>query len=108
MSGQSLDQLGVPQDLRERAKILWIITLFLGLWGWIICNYIWKIEGQENNAWFQFQLKQSLYAGIAGWVAYACMGLGYCVHALYGVLGFLAINKGEDFEAPVIGKMARG
>ena len=104
---QSLDQLGVPQEYRERAKILWIITLLGGLWGWIICNFIWKIEGQENNQWFQFQLKQSLFAGAIGWVGMACLGFGWFISAIYGLLGFLAINKDEDFDAPIIGGMAR-
>ena len=96
-----LSQLGVPQEYRDRAKMLWILTLLGAFWGWIICNFIWKIEGQEQNQWYQFQLKQSLYAGLLGVVTF---GLGSFI---LGLLGFLAINKGEDYEAPVIGGMAR-
>lgn len=104
---QSLDQLGVPKALQERAKILWIITLLGGLWGWIICNFIWKEEGQDDNEWFQFQLRQAMIVGVAAWVLYIVLGLGALVHFVFGLLGFLAINKGEDYEAPVLGGMAR-
>ena len=104
--GASLDQLGVPPEFRDRAKIMWIITLLGGLWGYIICAFVWKLPNQEQNQWYQFQLKQSLYIGILSWVLYV-IGFGPLVHFLFGLLGFLAINKGEDFEAPIIGGMAR-
>jgi hypothetical protein len=80
---------------------MWIITLLGGLWGWIICAFIWKLPGQEQNQWFQFQLKQSLLAGV---ISLFTVGLGQLI---YGLLGFLAIGKGEDFEGPVIAGMAR-
>jgi hypothetical protein len=102
----TLDQLGVPQEFRDRAKIMWILTLLGGLWGWVICNFIWKLPGQEQNQWYQFQLKQGLYAGAISWAGYI-IGIGPLIHFVYGLLGFLAINKGEDFEAPVIGGMAK-
>lgn len=57
---QSLQQLGVPQEIQDRAKIMWILTLLGGLWGWIICNFIWKVEGQDTNEWYQVQLKQAM------------------------------------------------
>lgn len=104
--GASLDQLGVPPEFRERAKIMWIITLLAGLWGWIICAFIWKLPNQEQNQWFQFQLKQNLYIGIIMLVL-SWTGIGWMAGMLIALLGFLAINKGEDFEAPVIGGMCR-
>jgi len=104
--GASLDQLGVPPEFRDRAKILWIITLLGGIWGWISCACVWKLPGQEQNQWFQFQLKQSMWVGIAAFVLWM-VGLGGLVQLVYGVLGFMAINKGEDFEAPVFANMSR-
>jgi len=104
---KTLEELGVPKDFRDRAKMMWLITLFGGLWGWIICTYIWKLDGQEKNEWYQFQLKQALYVGLASWVGYAIMGLGFIIHFIFGLLGFLAINGGKDFEAPVLGGIAK-
>jgi hypothetical protein len=104
--GASLDQLGVPPEFRERAKIMWIITLLGGLWGWIICAFVWKLPGQEQNQWFQFQLKQNLYLGVIMLVL-SWTGIGWFAGMVIALLGFMAINKGEDFEAPVIGGMAR-
>ena len=101
-----LDDLGVPPKLQERARILWLLTALGSLWGWIICNFIWKEEGQDENEWFQAQLKQSLFVGLASAVGYAFCGLGFFVHAGLGVLGFLTIGKGEDYEAPVLGAIA--
>jgi hypothetical protein len=103
----TLDQLGVPAEMRERAKMLWIITLIAGFWGWIICNFVWKVEGQDQNDWYQHQLKQALFAGLAGWIGMIFFGLGWFISAIYGLLGFLAINKGEDYNAPLIGDLAK-
>jgi hypothetical protein len=102
----SLDSLGVPQEFRDRVKIMWIITLLGGLWGWIICAFIWKLPGQEQNQWFQFQLKQNLWVGVISLLT-CWLGLGFLVQFIYGLLGFLAIGKGEDFEAPVIAGFSR-
>jgi hypothetical protein len=104
---RTLDELGVPPEIRERAKMLWLITLLAGLWGWIICNFAWKVEGQDGNEWYQFQLKQALFAGLAGWIGMVFFGLGWFISAIIGLLGFLAVNKGEDFEAPLLGGFAR-
>jgi len=104
---KTLDELNVPQEYRDRAKMMWIITMVAGFWGWIICSYVWKIDGQENNEWYQFQLKQALYVGLASWVGYAIMGLGFFIHVIFGLLGMLAIGGGKDYEAPVLGGMAR-
>ncbi len=103
-----LDQQGVPKELQDRAKLMWIITGLFGMWGWVFGSFIGKVEGQDENAWFQWQLKQNLYGGIISWVGSALCGLGYCVAFVFGVMGFLAIGKGEDFSAPGIGNMAKG
>lgn len=104
--GQSLDQLGVPQEFRDRAKIMWLLVLFGSLWGWVICAFIWKLPGQEQNQWFQFQLKQAMIAGVASFLLWG-IGIGGIVQFIYGLLGYLAINKGEDYEAPAIANMSR-
>ncbi len=104
---KTLDELNIPKDYRDRAKMLWIITLIGGLWGWIICSYIWKIDGQDSNEWYQFQLKQALYVGLASWVGYAIAGLGFLIHVIFGLLGVMAIGAGKDYEAPVLGGMAK-
>jgi hypothetical protein len=103
--GATLDQLGVPQELRDRAKIMWILTIFLGIGAWIVCAFIWKVEGQEGNPWFQNQLKQNMWAGIFAIIAWI-FTLGGIVQLIYGVLGFLAIGKGQDFQGPVIAGLA--
>jgi hypothetical protein len=99
----SLDSLGVPQPLRDRAKILWIITALGGLWGWVICTFVWKEEGQEQDEWFQQQLLQNFYTGLVSWVGYFVCGLGWLFGAIVGLLGFLAVGKGEDYRAMLIG-----
>ncbi len=104
--GASLDQLGVPQEMRERAKIMWILTIFAGVGSWILINFIWKVPGQEQNQWFQFHLKQNLFVGLIvtflGWT-----GIGWLFAAYVGFMAFSAIGKGEDYEAPVVGGMSR-
>ena len=102
----SLDQLGVPQEYRDRVKIMWILFIFLGIWSWVLVAFLWKLEGQEQNQWFQFQLKQNLFAGIAAFILWM-FGLGGIVQLIYGILGYLAINTGEDFEAPGLANFAR-
>ena len=102
----SLDQLGVPPELRDRVKIMWILTIFCGIGAWILCAFLWKAPGQDENKWFQFQLKQNMWAGIAAFVAWIFF-LGGLVQLVYGALGFMAINKGEDFEAPIFANMSR-
>jgi hypothetical protein len=102
----SLDSLGVPQPLRDRAKILWIITALGGLWGWVICTFVWKEQGQDENEWFQQQLLQNFYVGVISWVGYFVCGLGWLIGAILGLLGFLAIGKGEDYRAMMIGDWA--
>ena len=108
----SLDQLGVPQELRDRAKMMWLITALGGLWGWVIVSFVWKVEGQEHNEWFQFHMKQNLFVGIVHWIGLVlssvCIGAIFWLAAVFFcVMAFLAIGKGEDYEAPVIGGMAR-
>jgi sulfite exporter TauE/SafE len=103
---QKLDQMGISKEMQERAKMLWLITLLGGLWGWIICNFVWKIEGQESNAWYQHQLKQAMIVGGVGWLLTG-FGFGWFINAIIGFLGFSAIGKGDDFEAPVFGGMAK-
>ena len=98
----TLDQIGVPQELRDRAKILWIMTALWGPFGWAVCTFVWKVPGQEDNPWFMRQLEQAKYIGIIGWVGYVICGLGGLVHLGLGALGFLAVNKGEDYSAPMI------
>ncbi len=104
----TLDQIGVPQELRDRAKILWILTVLGGPWGWVVCKFVWKLPGQEDDAWFQRQLKQSLFVGVIGFVGYALCGLGWFIHVGLGALGFMAINKGEDYSAPMIAGFVDG
>ena len=102
----SLDQLGVPQEYRDRVKLMWILTIFLGIWTWVIVAFVWKLDGQEQNQWFQFQLKQNMWVGLASVVLWV-IGMGGLVQLIWGVLGFLAINKGEDFEAPIFAGMSK-
>ncbi len=102
----TLDQVGVPAEIRDRAKFMWILTALWGPFGWGVCSYVWKVKGQEDSDWYQGQLKQALFVGIAGWVGYALCGLGWFIHVGLGVMGFLAINKGLDYLAPVIGPIA--
>lgn len=102
----SLDQLGVPPEYRERVKIMWIGSIFLGIWMWVICAFVWKLDGQDQNQWFQYQLKQNLLAGVFSFILWI-FGLGWITQFLYGLMGFMAINKGEDFEGIIIGGMAK-
>lgn len=103
---QTLDQLGVPQELRDRAKLMWLLTIFFGIGAWILCAFLWKAEGQEQNPWFQNQLKQNMWAGIFSFIGLFFAGLGYLIQFVYGILGFLAIGKGQDFQGPVISGLA--
>jgi hypothetical protein len=103
----ALDQQGIPTELQQRAKLMWIISGLGGLWGWIFGSFIGKVEGQDENAWFQWQLKQNLFSGcITMFLFWAC-GLGYIAGLYFGVMGFLTIGKGEDYSAPMIGEKAR-
>ena len=103
----ALDQQGIPKELQDRAKLVWIITAIFGLFGWVFGNFIGKVEGQDENPWFQWQLKQAMVTGCVSWfLSWAC-GIGYIVAIAFGVMGFLAIGKGEDFSAPMIGEKVK-
>jgi hypothetical protein len=102
----TLDQIGVSPEFRERAKILWGINAVSGLWGWIICSFVWKLPGQEDDPWFQHQLEQAKFAGLAGWVGYLiCFFPGVLINAFMGGMGFVTINKGQDYRAAMIADM---
>ncbi len=102
---RTLEQIGVPRELRERARILWILVALWGAFGWIVCAFVWKVPGQEDDPWFRRQLEQAKFVGIVGWLGYVLCGLGSLVHLALGGLGFLAIHKGEDYSAPVVAGM---
>ncbi len=104
----ALDQQGIPKELQDRAKLMWIISALFGIWGWVFGSFIGKVEGQDENTWFQWQLKQNLYSGIISWVGSVACGLGYIIGLYLGVMGFLTIGKGEDYSAKMIGEKARG
>lgn len=99
----ALSQMGIPQEIQDRAKLMWIISLF-GPCGWIFGAFIGKVEGQDENEWFQWQLKQALFSGLFFFVC--CLG-GPLVTWIFAVMGFLAIGKGEDFSAPLFGEWAK-
>jgi hypothetical protein len=104
----SLDRLGVPLELRERARMLWLITAVGGAWGWAICNFVWKVPGQDENPWYQAQLRQALAVGLVGWVGYPLCFLGWFAHVGLGVYGFKTIGAGQDYVAPVFGDLVLG
>jgi hypothetical protein len=105
IEARTLEELAVPQELQDRAKILWGVTALWGVTGWVLCKFLWKLPGQEDSAWFQRQLKQAMFVGIAGWVGYMLCGVGWLLHLGLGAMGFLAINKGEDYSAPLFAGM---
>ena len=103
----SLDQLGVPQELRDRIKLMWLLTALLGLTSWILFMFLVKVDGQENNQWFQYQAKQNLYAGLIWWLGSWLCGIGTLIGFVFGIMGFLAIGKSQDFECPLVGKYCK-
>ena len=50
-------------------------------------------------------LHSELWAGIFAFIAWI-FTLGGIVQLVYGVLGFLAIGKNQDFQGPVISGLA--
>ena len=102
----ALDQQGIPKELQDRAKLMWIITIF-GLWGWVFGAFIGKVQGQDENPWFQWQLKQCLLAGLAAWVGWIACGLGPLLCLYLAVMGFLTIGKGEDYSGMLVGNWAK-
>lgn len=103
----ALDQQGIPKELQDRAKLMWIITAIFGLWGWVFGAFIGKVEGQDENPWFQYHLKQSMLTGLISWIGSSLCGIGYILGLYIGVMGFLAIGKGEDYEGMIVGGMAK-
>lgn len=99
-----LDQLKVQPEIHERAKMLWITTGLGGLCGFIIFKFFWKLEGQDKSRWFQRQLIQSLIIGGLGWLCYPLLGLGFIVHLVFGLIAFTSLNKGRDYEVPLVGR----
>jgi hypothetical protein len=93
---KTLESIGVPQELADNAKIMWIVTALLSFWGPILFGYVIKKEGQGENAWYQSQVKLAWIAVIIGF--FTC-GLGNLV---FGIMGFLAINNGKDPQLPLI------
>jgi hypothetical protein len=105
-----LDEMGLSPDIQARAKLVWLFTAFFSIFGWIFGKYLLKIEEQDDSAWFQWQLRQAQVAGLVGALLWWVCGLGALACFVVGIMGFLAIRKGQDYAAPVIAEklLSRG
>jgi hypothetical protein len=99
-----IDDLKVPPPIHERAKMLWIATGLGGLCGFIVFKFFWKLDGQDESRWFRRQLVQSAIVGGLGWLCYPLIGLGFIVHLAFGLIAFTALNRGRDYELPLVGR----
>ena len=92
---QSLDQLGVSKDLAENAKLMWILSGALSIWGPIIFGYIVKKEGQQESKWYQDQIKKCWILAIISFVGSWCF-VGWLFAIYLGFLGMKACGEGKD------------
>ncbi|MCA8911717.1 MAG: hypothetical protein KDB82_08425 [Planctomycetes bacterium] len=90
---KSLDDIGVPQELRDQAKLMYLVSMFLGFWGPILFGFVIKKEGQDENAWYQAQVRNCWFVFVGGclcWLPGLWMGWQ----------GFSAIGDNKDPHIP--------
>ncbi|MDC1143170.1 hypothetical protein OAU50_08765 [Planctomycetota bacterium] len=95
--GRSLADIGVPQELQDQAKLMYLVSMIFGFWGPIIFGYVLKKEGQAENAWYQAQVRNCWFVFVGGMLCW--------IPGLWlGFKGFSAIGNGQDpvlpFAAP--------
>lgn len=98
---RSLDEIGVPKDLAEQAKMMLLLSGIISIWGPVLFGYVIKKEGQEDNAWYQAQVKSAWIIAI---VALFCFPLSLFM----GWKGFSAIGAGQDPHIPLASKGFEG
>lgn len=101
------------------AHILTLVVVFVTGFGWL-CALIIYLSYKDKSKFVAFHALQSLYFQIAVFVAWVitvilCFVLvGFLlipvvaiVSIVYPILAGLAANRGELYEYPILGKMAR-
>ncbi len=95
--GKSLESLGVSKELQDQAKMMYLVSMFLGFWGPILFGFVIKKPGQDESAWYKWQIRNCWFVFIGGCLCW--------IPGLYlGWLGFKQIGEGKDpilpFAAP--------
>lgn len=98
---KSLEAIGVSKDLQDNAKLMWILSGVLSIWGPIIFGYIVKKEGQDESAWYQDQVKKCWILAIISFVGSWCF-LGWLFAIYLGFLGMQQIGEGKDPKVMIV------
>jgi hypothetical protein len=101
---KSLESIGVSKELAENAKLMWIISGVLSIWGPVIFGYIVKKEGQAESAWYQDQVKKAWILAIISLVGSWFCGLGWFFAIYLGYLGMKQIGEGKDPHVMIVSK----
>jgi hypothetical protein len=101
---KTLESLGVSNDLRDNAKLMWIVSGVASFWGPLIFGYVLKKEGQETNAWYQDQVKKCWMLAIASIIGMCLCYLPWFFTVYLGFLGFSQIGAGKDPHVMLISK----
>jgi hypothetical protein len=92
---KSLDEMGVPKELAEHAKLMWILSGVISILGPLIFGYLVKKEGQDQNPWFQDQVRKCWLVAIIAFIGYWCI-VGWVFAIILGYMGMDQIGRGKD------------
>lgn len=98
---KTLEQLGVSKDLADNAKLMWILSGVLSIWGPIIFGYLVKKEGQDQSAWYQDQIKKCWILAIVSLVGSFCL-VGWLFAIYLGYIGMTQIGDGKDPHVMIV------
>ena len=104
---KSLESLGVSSELADNAKLMWILSGVLTIWGPIIFGYIVKKEGQEESAWYKDQIGKCWKLAIISFIGSWC-GIGWLFGIYLGYVGMNQIGAGKDPQVMLITKGFQG
>lgn len=93
----------ITQEDKTMAMAACLLVIVSGFVGPLIIYLIKK----DQSKFVAYHALQATFLGIATVVLAPLFGLGWIVGVIFGVISGLAANKGEWYEIPVIGKLAK-
>src|SRR5579883_844541 len=93
----------ITQDDKTMAMLACLLVIVSYFVGPLIIYLIKK----DQSKFVAYHAMQAMFLGIAAFVLTFLFGIGWILGIIFGILSGLAANKGEWYEIPVIGKLAK-